>query len=277
MIQKSYDESATLYVVPTPIGNLEDMTFRAIKILREVSFICCEDTRTSGKLLKYFDIKNKLMSLNEQNEKEKLKEVINELSIGNDVGIISDAGTPIICDPGYKVVKEVIDSGYNVVCLPGATAFVPALVTSGLKPYPFLFIGFLNSKAGKRKKELQKYSNYEYTMVFYEAPHRVKKTLNDMKSVWGNKNIIISREISKLYEEIFRGTIDEYLNEEVNIKGEFVIIVEGSVKKDEEVDVIALVSEYIKSGLTKKKAIERVSSEMDISRRKVYNEFHRGD
>ena len=228
MSQKSYDGSATVYLIPTPIGNMEDITLRAINILKEVDVLFCEDTRVTGLLMQHLDIKKKLIANHEYNEEENKDKIISLLKDGLTVGIVSDRGTPIISDPGYELTRHVIENGYNVVGLPGATALIPALIMSGLEPSPFLFYGFLNSKQQKRIKELQELKDNKATMIFYESPHRIEKTLNDMLEVLGNRKISISREISKKFEEVIRGTIFEALQGLDEPKGEFVIVVSGS-------------------------------------------------
>ena len=176
----------TLFLVPTPIGNLEDITLRALNTLKMVDIILCEDTRETGKLLKKYEIKKKLLSCHEYNE-DKMKETVVELlDKGNTLALVTDQGTPIISDPGYKVVEFLAQSGYNIVSLPGPTAFVPALTISALPPQPFLFYGFLNAKDGKQKQELEAVKQYPFTLIFYEAPHRLNKTLQNMLEVLGN-------------------------------------------------------------------------------------------
>ena len=228
MRQSSYDGSASLYLIPTPIGNLDDITVRALKVLDMVDFILCEDTRESSKLLNHFNIKKRLVSCHEYNE-DKIKEyIISELKNGKNIGLITDQGSPVVSDPGYVVSKAVIENNLNVIALPGATAFVPALTSSGLSPSPFLFYGFLQTKESKIKRELISLSNLSYTLVFYEAPHRIQKTLVYMLDIFGNRNISIHREISKLHEEICRGTIQELIPIVSELKGEFVVVVDGN-------------------------------------------------
>ena len=177
MIQKSYDNKASLYLVPTPIGNLEDITFRAISVLKSVDIILCEDTRESTKLLKHYDINKKLIACHEFNEDTILDKVKNILDSGKNIALISDQGSPIISDPGFILARYLINNGYNVISLPGPTAFVPAISSSGLNPSPFIYYGFLNSKKSKREIELKKLVNYPYSIIFYEAPHRLNSTL----------------------------------------------------------------------------------------------------
>tara|TARA_B100000963_G_scaffold8172_1_gene6421 strand:- start:24334 stop:25005 length:672 start_codon:yes stop_codon:yes gene_type:complete len=219
-----------LYIVPTPIGNLSDITLRALDTLKKVDLILAEDTRTSMKLLKHYDINTAISSLHMHNEHRLLEKYIKRISEGDTIALVSDAGTPLISDPGALFVQRCILESINIECLPGATAFLPALVISGLKTKSFVFEGFLPLKKG-RLTRLKKLSEEKRTMVFYESPHRVLKTLNQFSEYFGESRIIsISREISKLYEETKRGTITaliEYYKEK-KPKGEFVIIVEGS-------------------------------------------------
>lgn len=218
-----------LYVVPTPIGNLEDMTFRAIRILKEADLILAEDTRTSGFLLKHFEIKTPMQSHHKFNEHKTVETVVQRIKSGQTVALISDAGTPAISDPGFLVVRQCVENGIDVECLPGATAFVPALVSSGLPNDKFCFEGFLPQKKG-RQTRLNELTNERRTMIFYESPFRLVKTLTQLSEVLGNeRKASVSREISKLYEETKRGTLQElsqYFTEH-NPKGEIVIIVAG--------------------------------------------------
>ena len=276
MIQKSYDGSPTLYIVPTPIGNLEDITIRALNILKEVDVIFAEDTRTTKQLLNHFDINNKLISSHLYNENQNEEKEIDYLKQGKNLAIVSDRGTPVISDPGFILVKNAIDNGYNVVCLPGPTAVIPALVMSGLSGGPFTFYGFLNSKESKRKKELEKLKSQTYPIAFYEAPHRLNKTLNNIYEIFGNRNIAIVREISKKYEEVIRGTVENILKTVENLKGEIVIVVEGN-NETQTFDNLSIkdhVNLYIEDGLTPNEAIKKVAKERNIPKSEIYNEYH---
>ena len=218
-----------LYVVPTPVGNLEDMTFRAIKVLKEADLILAEDTRTSGILLKHFEIKNAMQSHHKFNEHKMVESVVNRIKGGETVALISDAGTPGISDPGFLVVRECIKNDIEVQCLPGATAFVPAVVSSGLPNERFCFEGFLPQKKGRmtRLKSLQSETR---TMIFYESPHRLLKTLTQFGEYFGTeRKASVSREISKLYEETVRGTLAELVEHFTNVdpRGEIVIVLAG--------------------------------------------------
>jgi len=225
MWQKSYDGSPSVYMVPTPIGNLEDMTFRAINILKMVDVIFSEDTRVTLQLLNHFEIKNKLIHLDDHNEDNVKDKVLSYLEEGMNVAIVTDRGTPIISDPGYKTVKFLKDKGYNVIALPGACAFVPALVASSISSEHFTFYGFLSSKEKKMYDELELLKDSEYTLVFYEAPHRIIRTLSAMLEIFGDRYISISREISKLHESVYVGNISDAIKSFSEIKGEFVIVV----------------------------------------------------
>lgn len=277
-MQNSYDGKSTLYLISTPIGNLEDMTYRSVKVLEEVSAIFSEDTRVTLNLLNYLGISKKLIALHEHNEDTVKEKVLEYLKNGNNVALVTDRGTPIISDPGFKTTEYIIKNGYNVVALPGATAFVPALITSGIAPEPFLFYGFLNSNDNKRKKELEELSDNKYTMIFYEAPHRIMKTLNLMLEVFGDRNISISREITKKFESIYRGKISEVINI-VPEKGEFVLIVEGNTSNniDESLSEVEAVNLYIKAGLSVMDAIKRVAKERNVSKSEIYNLYHKGE
>lgn len=277
MWQTSYNETATLYLVPTPIGNLEDMTFRAINTLNEVDAIFSEDTRVTSLLLNHFKIKKHLIALHDHNEDIVKDKVLDYLKNDKSVAIVTDRGTPIISDPGYKTVKYVIDNGYNVVSLPGANAFVPALISSGIEPAPFLFYGFLNSKKNKRRQELDNLKFAKYTIIFYEAPHRIEDTMNDIMEVMGDRVVSLSREISKKFESVYRGKISILLPTLKNIKGEFVIVVSPYVeeKDNTELSIIDNVNIYVENGMPVMDAIKLVAKERKIAKSIVYSEYHR--
>lgn len=274
MMQNSYDDSSTLYLVPTPIGNFSDMTLRAIDILKSVNYILCEDTRTSSILLKHFDINKPLISCHEFNEDKIKEKVLNLLRDGNNLALITDQGSPVINDPGYVVSKFVIQNGFNVVGLPGATAFVPALMMSGLNPNRFLYYGFLNVHHKKRVEELNFLKNLPYTIIFYEAPHRVLDMLKDLFDVFGDRNISIAREISKVHEEVVRDSLSNVLNNLPNIKGEYVIIVDGNY---DTVDFSSLsIYDHVKlylTDLSEMDAIKKVAKERNLPKSVVYKEY----
>ena len=221
----------TLYLVPTPVGNLEDITFRALKVLKEADLILAEDTRTSGILLKHFEIKNAMLSYHKFNEHQTVDRVVERLKGGETVAVVSDAGTPGISDPGFLVAREAIKAGIEVITLPGATAFVPALVSSGLPCDKFCFEGFLPQKKG-RQTRLNALAEESRTMIFYESPHRIVKTLEQFKEVFGpERPVSVCREISKIHEESVRGTVEEVLEhfKKNEPRGEFVIVLGGEI------------------------------------------------
>ena len=277
MWQSSYDGSPSVYLVPTPIGNLEDMTFRAINVLKMVDAIFSEDTRVTLQLLNHFDIKNKLIALHDHNEDVVKDKVLEYLKEGKNVAIVTDRGSPIISDPGYKTVKFLKDNGYNVIGLPGACAFVPALIASSISSEHFTFYGFLNSKESKMRQELEYLKDSEYTLVFYEAPHRMLKTLNMMLDVFGDRYISISREISKLHESVYVGSISDAIKNTNEFKGEFVIVVSPNEEEIvNDMDIIDNVNMYIRTGLTSMEAIKKVAKERKIPKNEVYKEYHGG-
>lgn len=277
MSQKSYDNSPTLYLIPTPIGNLDDISIRCLNTLKEVDVIFSEDTRVTSLLLSHFEISKKLVSSHSYNEDVTSNKLIDYLKDGKNVGLVSDRGTPVISDPGYKLAKAAIDNNFNVVALPGTTAFVPALIASGLNPQPFLFFGFLSNKSSKRKKELEDLKNYPYTLIFYEAPHRLLETLDDMYDVLGNRKICISREISKKFEEIYRDTLENIREQVKDAKGEFVIVIDGNYEEKtyDNLSIIEHVNLYIKEGFDVKEATKLVAKERKMTKSDVYNEYHK--
>ena len=275
MSQKSYDNSPTLYLIPTPIGNLDDISIRCLNTLKEVDVIFSEDTRVTSLLLSHFEISKKLVSSHSYNEDVTSNKLIDYLKEGKNVGLVSDRGTPVISDPGYKLAKAAIDNNFNVVALPGTTAFVPALIASGLNPQPFLFFGFLSNKSSKRKKELEDLKNY--TLIFYEAPHRLLETLDDMYDVLGNRKICISREISKKFEEIYRDTLGNIRAQVKDAKGEFVIVIDGNYEEKtyDNLSIIEHVNLYVKEGYDVKEASKLVAKERKMTKSDVYNEYHK--
>ena len=274
MSQKSYDDSPTLYLIPTPIGNMEDLTYRTVETLKFVDVLFCEDTRETGKLLKYLDISKKMISNHEHNEVNNHEKLLEYLEKGMNVGLVSDRGTPVISDPGYELARFAIEAGYNVVGLPGANALIPALIMSGISPKPFTFYGFLNSKSSKRINELNELRTWNSTLIFYEAPHRVNEMLLDMLNCLGNRRISISREITKKYEEVYRGTIKEIIDQNIEFKGELVIVVEGYTSKHEyNMSLIDHINMYIDEGKSSKDAIKLVAKDRDMKKSEVYDEY----
>lgn len=276
MSQKSYDGSPTLYLIPTPIGNFDDITLRTIKVLEKIDVLFCEDTRVTGMLLNHLNIKCKLVTNHVHNEKGNRDKVLEYLRENKIVGLVSDRGTPIISDPGCELVKIVIDNGFNVVSLPGPTALIPALTSSGLDASAFTFIGFLDAKEGKRHKQLKNLVNSKITLIFYEAPHRLTRTLNDMLTILGDRNICIAREISKKFEEIYRGKISELIEQTTNIKGEIVIVVEGNKEEInfESLTILEHIKLYMTEGMDSKEAIKQVAKDRKLTKDIVYKEYH---
>lgn len=277
MIQKSYNDTPSLYLIPTPIGNLDDITIRSLNTLKTVDAILCEDTRDTGLLLSHYDIKKRLISCHEYNEDKIIDNVVSMLKEGLNVGLVTDQGTPIISDPGYIVSRGVIQAGYNVISLPGATAFVPALTSSGIEPSPFLFYGFLNSKSSKQKTELKNLSNLKYTIVFYESVHRMKETLTNMLEIFGDRKIAVCRELSKIHEEIVRNNISNIIPLVDTMKGEFVIVVEGNKELVDfsNLNVVEHVKMYVEDGISEMEAIKKVAKERGVAKSVIYSEYHK--
>lgn len=277
--QKSFEnEKPTLYLVPTPIGNLNEMTPRAIDVLNSVDVIACEDTRNSGQLLKHFGISKRLIAYQNFNEASSTKGIINLLSQGNNIALISDAGYPLINDPGQRVVSEVTALGYNVVPISGCSAFLNALVASGLIAQPFIFIGFLPPSTHDCVKKLRLYQSYPMTLIMYEAPHRIEKMLQSCLDVLGDRHISIARELTKVHEEFIRGTISEILPIASELKGEMVVVIEGN-QDDYEKDIdmgqiLNMVNTSIESGMSTSAAIKEVAKQTGISKNQIYDLVH---
>ena len=277
--QKSFEnEKPTLYLVPTPIGNLNEMTPRAIDVLNSVDVIACEDTRNSGQLLKHFGISKRLIAYQNFNETSSTKGIINLLSQGNNIALISDAGYPLINDPGQRVVSEVTALGYNVVPISGCSAFLNALVASGLIAQPFIFIGFLPPSTHDCVKKLRLYQSYPMTLIMYEAPHRIEEMLQSCLDVLGDRHICIARELTKVHEEFIRGKISEILPIASELKGEMVVVIEGN-QDDYEKDIdmgqiLNMVNTSIESGMSTSAAIKEVAKQTGISKNQIYDLVH---
>ena len=271
---KSFDSNgAILYLVATPIGNLSDFSYRAIEVLNNVDIIYAEDTRNSSILLRHYDIKTKLLSYHEFNQDIKSEEILNELKSGKKIAIISDAGLPVISDPGYKISTLAIENGIRVSTIPGASAGISALISSGLVPMPYLFFGFLESQKTKRVKQLLNLKNLGYTMIFYEAPHRIHDTLKDILEVLGDRNICIARELTKINEEFIRGKVSEIINYD-NIKGEIVLIVEGAKEEiASNLDPISEIEQRIALGTKTSQAIKEVANEFNLDKNELYKKY----
>jgi len=287
-LEENQKPIGSLYLVATPIGNLEDMTMRAIRMLQEVDLIAAEDTRQTRKLLTHFSIKTKLISYHEHNKDASGPELIKLLLEGQSIALVSDAGMPAISDPGQDIVKDAIDSNIPVIPIPGANAALSALIMSGLSTERFIFIGFLPREKKQLQAQLEKYSSCIETLILYESPHRIKKTLQSMHHVLGNRNIAIVRELTKRHEEALRGTIEEGIThfEETQPLGEFCIIVEGLdaqalVQLEEEAEKwwkkLSLEEhvQHYETSMSRKDAIKKVSVDRGISKRDVYNEVNR--
>lgn len=277
--QKSFEKQApTLYLVATPIGNLDEFTPRAIEVLQTVDVIAAEDTRNTMKLLSHFSIHTRLIAHHQHNEQASAKGLLQLLEEGKSVAIVSDAGYPLVSDPGQTITKLAIDAGYPVVPISGANAMLNALVASGLSAQPFLFYGFLKPQEKERIKTLLEVKYYPQTLIFYEAPHRIHKTLESMLEVLGNRTICIARELTKKHEEFIRGTITEVLEICDDLKGEMVLVVEGSKDESEPnqdmPDVQSQIQKYIEHGLTTNEAIKKVAKEQGLSKNDIYKEFH---
>ncbi|MGF0070622.1 MULTISPECIES: 16S rRNA (cytidine(1402)-2'-O)-methyltransferase [Streptococcus] len=283
-VQKSFKgqtDFGTLYLVPTPIGNLQDMTFRAVEVLKAVDFICAEDTRNTGLLLKHFDISTRQISFHEHNAYEKIPDLVDLLRSGKSLAQVSDAGMPSISDPGHDLVKAAIAENISVVALPGASAGITALIASGLVPQPHIFYGFLPRKAGQQKDFFESKKNYPETQIFYESPYRVADTLENMQAVYGDRQLVLVRELTKLYEEYQRGNISEVLSyiSENPLKGECLLIVSGFDSQEEiqdldKLDLASLVKNLVEQGNKPNQAIKKVAKDFGLSRQEVYNIYH---
>ena len=275
--QKSYQSnSAKLYLVATPIGNLGDITYRAVETLKMVDVCFAEDTRVSRVLFEHYNIHTRLECYQEHNKETQYKAVLNYLSKGISVALVSDAGMPIISDPGYFVAKEAIKAGFDVVPIPGASASLSALIVSGITPQPFTFYGFLDSKSSKRKKELEILKEHKETIIFYEAPHRIKEMLVDVLNVFGDREIALAREITKKFEEVVRGKVSEIIEITDTLKGEMVVVCSGYVEDNNKyanVDPIAQVDELIVAGVIKNDAIKMVAKRIGITKQELYKAY----
>jgi 16S rRNA (cytidine1402-2'-O)-methyltransferase len=285
--QKSFDNEETkgiLYLVPTPIGNLEDMSFRAIRILKEADYIAAEDTRNSKKLLHYFEINTPLMSYHEHNKENSGRKIISLLKEGAKVALISDAGLPTISDPGFELVVAAVAEQITVVPLPGANAALTALIASGISTQPFYFFGFLDRQKKEKRKQLEEIKSIPATVILYEAPHRLKETLILIQEVIGNRKMALCRELTKRYEEFIRGSVSEFIQwaSEQEVRGEFCLIIEKGEAVNrveehwwEELSITDHVEHYIaEKGMTSKEAIKQTAKDRDMNKRDVYHSFH---
>lgn len=285
--QKSsqHETGSCLYLVATPIGNLEDMTVRALRILKEVDVIAAEDTRNTKKLCNYFEINTPLVSYHEHNLEYGGEKLLTYLRNGKSVALVSDAGLPCISDPGADIVEKALAEDFAIVPVPGANAALTALIASGLIPQPFYFFGFLNRNKKERRLQLEKLAKREETILFYEAPHRLKEALKDLNLILGNRRIVLARELTKKFEEFLRGTIEEAIEwvESNEIRGEFVVVVEGNtsgeIEEEENTWGSMTIVEHInyiieETNVSSKEAIKEVAKLRGLPKRDVYNEFH---
>ena len=269
--------SGTLYVVATPIGNLEDISLRAVRILREVDLIACEDTRQTRKLLDHYGIEKAAISYHEHNERARAEELLRGLQAGKNIALVSDAGTPLIADPGYRVVELARENGVTVTPVPGPSAMLAALSASGLPTDSLLFRGFLPPRTAQRRKILEELKTMEATLVFYETPHRILEALADIDAVMGERPVVLARELTKIHEEFLRGSAGELkgiLERRPSIKGEFVVMVgKGSGVVEEETPVEQAVEELIRQGMPRMDALKAVAKRRGLSKREVYKKF----
>lgn len=270
-----------LFLVATPIGNLEDITFRAINILKEVDLIAAEDTRHTLKLLNHYEIKKPLISYHRHSEEIKLDLLIQKLEEGQNIALVSDAGTPAICDPGEEIVKEAISRNIEIIPIPGACALINALIVSGLDTKEFAFYGFLSLNKKIRQKKLEEIKRENKTIILYEAPHKIIKTLEDLAKILDNRQVVIAREITKIHEEFIRGNIEEILEKYKEPKGEHIILIEANKNNEkgieeqnlEEMSVEELYAYYEKQNMKKNDIIKKIAKDKGVSKNEIYMKF----
>lgn len=274
-------EYGNLYIVATPIGNLEDITYRAINILQTVDIIAAEDTRHTLKLLNHYNISKHLISYHRHNEEEKSDDLISKLKEGKNIALVSDAGTPGICDPGEVVIHKSIEEGIQVIPIPGACAFVNALICSGLNTDTFLFLGFLPLNKKNRKQKLQEIQQSHQTTIIYEAPHKLQSTLKDLQEVIGERKVVIARELTKIHEEFIIGNIEEIIEKTKEAKGEMILLIEGAqettlAETQEAFQNLSLeehYSYYEEQGMDKKEIVKRMAKDRGVPKNEIYMEF----
>ena len=270
-------EHGILYIVATPIGNLEDITLRAIRILEEVDLITAEDTRHTLKLLNHLNISKPMISYHRHNEEIRVEGLIKELKEGKNIAIVSDAGTPGICDPGEEIIKKCIEKEIKIIPIPGACAMINALIVSGIDTSEFTFLGFLPLNKKNRKNKLEEIKNSNKTIILYEAPHKLKNTLNDLKDILQNRKIVIAREITKIHEEYIRGTVDEILGNIDNIKGEIIIVIDkNNIEEKSYLNNLTLEQHfefYKDQGLDKKEIIKKIAKDRNVNKNEIYIKF----
>jgi 16S rRNA (cytidine1402-2'-O)-methyltransferase len=266
--------SGTLYLVSTPIGNLEDITYRAVRVLKEADLIACEDTRHTSKLLQHYGIERPTISYHEHNENDRSLDLLNRLKNGETIAVVSDAGTPLISDPGYRLVSQAAKAGVTVSAIPGPSAVLTALAASGLPTDEFHFAGFLPAKSGQRRKELERLAGLDTTVVVYEAPHRIIETLEDIGEVYGDTPVVVTRELTKVHEEFLRGTADSILldlNARPSIKGEMTLVIgKRAPREHHEQSIAEAVAAHMQGGASRMDAMKAVARERGLSKREVY-------
>jgi 16S rRNA (cytidine1402-2'-O)-methyltransferase len=278
-IQKSYQSTQpTLYLVPTPIGNMQDMTYRAVEVLQQADVIYAEDTRVTKVLLSHFHITTPLKTYHMHNEEEAALAILLELQEGKNVALVSDAGTPGISDPGYFITRKALDEEFQVISLPGANAALVALVASGIPSEKFFFYGFLAHRVGQKEKQLMELCDFRETIIFYESPHRLKETIEIMFEVFGNRQIVVARELTKKYEEYIRTTLEQLVEMDIELRGEFVLVVRGAEQSRLQLELLSKSIQehyeyYRNLGTTSKEAMKMVSKDRGLSKSEVYKEL----
>jgi len=277
-MERNKEMSGKLYLVATPIGNLEDITLRAINILKQVDIIAAEDTRHTLKLLNHLEISKPLISYHRHNEEIKSEELINYLLEGKNIAVVTDAGTPGISDPGEEIVKSAINNNIEIIPIPGACAAINALIISGLSTKEFAFLGFLSINKKLRKKQIEEIMKETKTLIIYEAPHKLKSTLEDLRNVLENRQVVIVKELTKIHEKVIRGNINEVIEKIENPKGEYIILIEGAkeVKEESNLNTLRLEEHYMyyeKQGLTKKEIIKKIAKDRNVDKNEIYMKF----
>ena len=272
--------SGTLYLVATPIGNLADITHRALQVLKDVDLIACEDTRHTHKLLQHYGITTKTVSYHEHNEQQRTPQLVDQLKQGSDIAVVSDAGTPSISDPGYRLVRAAIENGVAVVPVPGPSALISALIAAGLPTDEFFFAGFLPSRTNARRTRLSELRTVPGTLIFYEAPHRLATTLKDAYEILGERDAVVARELTKLHEEIKRGRLSElasYFEDGNKARGEIVLLIDRNVIADTtvktETSIAALVARFEQEGMDHRAALKKAARELGLSRAEAYRKL----
>ena len=271
-------EKGKLYIVATPIGNLEDITLRAIRILKEVDLIAAEDTRHTLKLLNHLEISKPLISYHRHNEDVKTEQLIERLNNGQNIALVSDAGTPGICDPGEVIIKKCIEENIEIIPIPGACAFVNSLIVSGIETKEFTFLGFLPLNKKTRKEKLNEIEKSERTIILYEAPHKLMTTLKELKIILEDRQVVLARELTKIHEEFIRGNIEEIIQKAENLKGEMVLIIQGCKKQEKNYNFENLSLEehykiYETQGLEKKEIIKKIAKDRGTNKNEIYKKF----